>query len=240
VRLHGSTRVGPVGGRHRLKSRLQMKPLIVSLLALSVSGLAYGQTVVYGSGAPNQSTIWYADASYAPATLAAAEFTLTGGASINQLSWWGGFTQPNAASANDSFSMSLYSGAGGTVGSLIATVNLGNAGESATGALIQLSPEYAYNASFASIALGSGTYFLALQRTGGSGTGTWGWESANATAQSVEGYGNSAGAWAYNAGVNLAFSLGGTLSPVPEAATSLMLLLGLPIAGLLGRRRRRA
>lgn len=65
--------------------------------------------------------------------------------------------QANVASASDSFSMSVYSGAGGKVGSLIATVNLGNAGQAATGSLIQSAPEYGYNASFDSVVLGSGT-----------------------------------------------------------------------------------
>jgi hypothetical protein len=210
----------------------------IGLLALIFSGLAHGQSVVYNSGAPNQSTIWYGDTSNPAANWAAAEFTLSGGASVNQLGWWGGFTQANAASASDSFSMRIYSGAGGTVGSLIATVNLGNAGEATTGSLIQSAPEYSYNASFASIALGSGTYFLALQR--GGGTGIWGWETANAAAQSLEAYQNSAGAWGYNTGVNLAFSLAGTLSPAPEASTSLMCALGLLVVALSARRRYRS
>jgi hypothetical protein len=213
-----------------------MNRISVGLLALTFSGLAHGQSMVYNSGAPNQSTIWYADASNPSATQAAAEFTLGSGASVNQLSWYGGFTQANAASANDSFSMSIYSGTGGTVGSLIATVNLGNAGEATTGKLIQSAPEYAYNASFASIALGSGTYFLALQRAGG--TGIWGWETANAAG--LEAYQNAARAWAYNSGVNLAFALGGTLSPVPEASTSLMCALGLLVVAFSARRRGRS
>jgi len=204
-----------------------MKRISAGLLALAVCVSAHGQAAVYSSGSPNQATIWYGDASNSSATQAAAEFTLSSGASINQLSWWGGFTQANAASASDAFSMSLYSGAGGKVGSLIATVNLGNAGETATGQLIQASPEYAYNASFASIVLGSGTYFIGLQRSGG--PGVWGWESANAAG--LEAYQNGAGAWAYNTNVNLAFSLGGTLSPAPEASTSLMLALGLLVVG---------
>jgi hypothetical protein len=214
-----------------------MNRISVGLLALSFAGLAHGQSAVYNSGSPNQSTIWYADASNATATRAAAEFTLGTGATVNQLSWWGGFTQASAASPSDSFSMSIYSGAGGTVGSLITTVSLGNAGEATTGSLIQNSPEYAYNASFASTALGRGTYFLALQRVGTAGI--WGWETANAGAQSLEAYQNVAGAWAYNSGVNLAFSLGGTLSPTPEASTSLMCALGLLAIAFFARRRRR-
>jgi hypothetical protein len=216
-----------------------MNRIGVGLLALVLSGLAHGQSVVYNSGAPNLSTIWYGDASNPTATWAAGQFTLGSGAALNQLSWWGGFTQANAASTSDAFTMSIYSGAGGTVGSLITKVNLGDAGESATGSLIQSTPEYAYNASFASVALGSGTYFVALQRSAGTGSGIWGWESANATAQSLEAYQNAAGAWGYNSGVNLAFSLGGTLSPAPEASASLMCVLGLLVLGLCARRRRR-
>jgi hypothetical protein len=212
-----------------------MNRLLSALLALGLTGLAHGQTV-YSSGTPNGSTIWYGDASNPSATWAAGEFTLGSGASLNGVSWWGGFTTANAASPSDSFSMSLYSvGAGATVGSLIATVNLGNAGETATGSLIQAAPEYAYSASFASLALGSGTYFLALQRSGG--PGTWGWESASGTG--LEAYQNSAGAWFYNTGANVAFSLSGTLSPAPEPGTSLMLLAGLGGLALATRRARR-
>lgn len=213
-----------------------MNRISVGLLALTISALAHGQSVVYSSGSPNQSTAWNGDVSNSAATRAAAEFTLGSGATVNQLSWWGGFSQLNVASASDSFSMSIYSGTGGAVGSPIATVNLGNASQAATGNLIGSSPEYAYNASFASIVLGSGTYFVALQRSGG--PGIWGWETANATAQSLEAYENSAGLWGYNSGVNLAFSLGGTLSPVPEGSTSLMCMLGLLFVGFSARRRR--
>jgi hypothetical protein len=216
-----------------------MNRIGVGLLALTLSALAHGQSTVYNSGVPNLSTIWYGDASNSPATWAAAEFTVSGGTgTVNQVGWWGGFTTAGAASANDSFSMNIYSGAGGTVGSLLASVNLGNAAEAATGRLIQNSPEYAYNASFASIVLGSGTYFLALQRSGTSGI--WGWETANATAQSLEAYQNAGGAWTYNLGVNLAFSLGGTLTPVPEAPGDIMWMLGLPLIGLMAWRQRRA
>ena len=210
----------------------------MGLLTLILCGLAHAQSTVYSSGSPNQSTIWYGDATNSSSTQAAAEFTLSTGASINSMSWWGGFTQANAASASDSFSMSVYSGAGGKVGSLIATVNLGNAGQAATGSLIQSAPEYGYNASFASIVLGSGTYFIGLQRSGG--PGYWGWESANPTGQSLEAYLNAAGAWGYNSGVNLAFSLGGTLSAVPESASSLMIALGLLVVGFSARRGRQA
>jgi hypothetical protein len=214
----------------------KMNRIAFGLLVLILATVAHGQSL-YSSGSPNLSTIWYGDASNAPATWAAAEFTLGGGtATINQLSWWGGFTQAGAASANDSFSMSIYSAAGGTVGSLLATVNLGNAGQAATGRLIQNAPEYAYNASFASLVLGSGTYFLALQRSGG--PGIWGWETANATG--LEAYQNAGGAWGYNPGVNLAFSLGGTLVPVPEVPGAILWMLGLPLIGLLRRRRRPA
>jgi len=216
-----------------------MRRIGVGLLALTIGGWAHGQAAVYSSGSPNQGTIWYGDVSNSSATEAAAEFTLSSGATINQMSWWGGFTTAGAASSSDAFSMSLYSAAGGQVGSLIATVNLGNAGETSTGKLIQASPEYAYNASFASIVLGSGTYFIGLQRSGG--PGVWGWESANGAG--LEAYLNSSGMWGYNttgANLNLAFSLGGTLSPAPEASTSLMLALGLLAVGFSAVRQRQA
>jgi MYXO-CTERM domain-containing protein len=225
---------------HRLPGQCLNKSRIgiglICLLVLSVG--AHAQSTVASCGAPNQSTVWYADVSNASSVSAAAEFTLAGPATVNQLSWWGGFTQANVASASDSFSMNIYSDTGGTVGSVIATVNLGNAGEATTGSLIQSSPEYSYNASFASIALGGGTYFLALQRSGG--PGIWGWESANPTAQCSQAYQNSAGAWSYNPSVALAFSLDGTVTVVPEPRASLMCALGLLAVGLLaGRRGRR-
>jgi hypothetical protein len=78
------------------------------------------------------------------------------------------------------------------------------------------------------------TYFIGLQRSGG--PAYWGWESANATAQSLEAYQNGAGAWAYNTGLSLAFSLAGALSPAPEASTSLMCVLGLLLVGFFARR----
>jgi hypothetical protein len=207
----------------------------VGLLSLILCGWAHGQSTAYSSGSPNLSTIWYGDISNAPATQAASEFTLAGSATLNQLSWWGGYNQLGAASAGDSFQMNIYSASGGTVGSLVASVNLGNAGGASTARSIVTTPEYAYNASFASSALGSGTYFLGLQRSGASGM--WGWETSNATAQSLMAYQDSAGAWFYNSGVSLAFSLGGTLLPVPEASTALMWMVGWTFIGLLAWRR---
>lgn len=209
-----------------------MKRVGVALLCLILCGAAQAQSTVYSSGAPNLSTIWYGDASDASASQAAAEFTVSSGVVISGVSWWGGFTQANAASANDSFQMSIYSGTGGTVGSLLATSNLGNAAETATGSSIQSAPEYSYNASFASIALGSGTYFIGLQRSGG--PGTWGWESANGTG--LEAFETSAGAWLYNSGVNVAFSLMGSITPVPEVPTSIMWMFGAGAIGLFARR----
>jgi len=214
-----------------------MKRVGVALLCWILAGVAQAQSTVYSSGAPNLSTIWYGDASDTSASQAAAEFTLGSAAVINSINWWGGFTQANAASANDSFQLNIYSATGGTVGSLLATANLGNATETATGRLIQSAPEYSYSASFASIALGSGTYFIGIERSGG--PGTWGWESANATAQSLEAVQGSTGAWLYNSGVNLAFSLLGTVSATPEVPTSLMWIFGAGAIGLFARRRYR-
>lgn len=205
-------------------------------MCLILCGWAHGQSTVYSSGSPNLSTIWYGDTSNPSAIQAAAEFTLAGSATINQLNWWGGYNQLGAASAGDSFQMNIYSASGGTVGSRVASVNLGNAGGASTGLSIANTPEYAYNASFASIALGSGTYFLGLQRSGASGI--WGWETSNGTAQSLEEYESSSGTWFLNPGVSLAFSLGGALSPVPEASTGLMWMVGWTLAGLLAWRRK--
>jgi hypothetical protein len=216
-----------------------MNRIGIGLLALLFSGLAQSQSVVYSSGSPNQSSLWYGDTANPPATWAATEFTLGSAATIDQVSFWGGYTQLNAASASDKFTLGIYSDSGGSVGSLVATVSLGNAGETATKSYIQSSPEYAYNASFASIALGSGSYFIALQRTAGTGSGIWGWETANATANSLEAYQNAAGAWAYNPGVNLAFSLGSALSPASEASTLFLCLLGSLVLWPLARRYRR-
>src|SRR5262249_42888823 len=95
-------------------------------------------------------------------------------------------------------------------------------------------PEYSYNASFASIVLGSGTYFIGLQRSGG--PGTWGWESTNGSAQSLEAYQSSGGGWFYNSGAAVAFSLLGTVSATPEAPTALLWMIGLGAIGFFARR----
>lgn len=211
----------------------------LAIATLTLSGLAHGQAVVYFSGAPNQNTAWYADASDPSAVQAAAPFTLSGAATVDQLSWWGGYTQLGAASAADRFALNIYSNSGGHVGSLIASVALGNAGEAATGLLIQNSPEYAYGASFAGIALGAGSYFLGLERVAGNGVGIWGWESAGASAQSVEAYQSGAGVWSYNPGANVAVSLGGTLAAVPEASAAALTVAGLALIAALPVLRRR-
>jgi hypothetical protein len=217
-----------------------MKSTAVGLAALLLAGFANAQTVIATEGDPDQNTIWYADTDNAAATQVAAEFTVDGTATVNQVSYWGGYTQTTTASSTDSYTLDIYKAGASGVGSLVAAVSLGNANETATGKLIQSTPEYAYNASFAGIVLGPGSYFLGVQRNGGSTNGIWGWESAPGAAGDILASENSAGLWSTTSGDAVAYTLYGTLSAVPEPVAPLLLMAGLPVVGLFIRRQRRA
>lgn len=206
---------------------LSLKKL-VSAIAMSLGCISAQAALVVNGGAPDHETGSYADAGN-QYSQTAAQFTLAGPATINQMTWYGGYTENSAGT--DNFTMRIFSG-GTTPGSQLSTVLFGAASRSATGISVSSFEytEYVYTSSiFSNINLAAGTYFISLSNDD-SGSDTWFWEgSSSGESFGVASYDGSG--WKNPEIVGLAFQLlNSQTGSVPEPGS--IALLGLGLAGL--------
>lgn len=211
---------------------LSLKKL-VSAIAMSLGCISAQAAIVVNGGAPDQETGSYADAGN-QYSQTGAQFTLADAATINQMTWYGGYTENSAET--DSFTMRIFSG-GTTLGSPLSTVLFGAASRSATGDSVSSFEytEYVYTSSiFSNINLAAGTYFISLSNDD-SGSDTWFWEgSSSGESSGVASYDGSG--WKNPEIVGLAFQLlNSQTGSVPEPGS--IALLGLGLVGLAVRRR---
>jgi hypothetical protein len=195
--------------------------LLVVFAALGLSMTPARAVVVYDGGAPNQFGTFYA---YSP-IIEAMSFSLTAGSNtFNGVNFWGGcFGGPTCGTAN--VTLNFYNSTGGAPGSLIDSINVGQANQTLTGLNIQTGQlpayaEYSYSATFAPQTFTPGvTYFIGITN-GGTGP-SWGVENTNSLAsvdyQSFDG-GTTWGPTGQNA-----FEL---TASVPEPSTWAMMIIG--------------
>lgn len=206
--------------------RLAILPLVGALAAT-----AQASALVVDGGDPDQLTAFIADSSDEYA-IAATRFTLVDAVAASHLEWWGVYFPTGGAAAADDFTLAIYLDASGLPGTVLAMVHLGNVQREATGQTVVLWPEYAYTASFPTIALDPGDYFLGLGNDP-AGTDLWAWETTSWGAQAGgASYHSASGTWQEDPSENLAFRLS-----VP--APGILPLLAVGAAGLVGRRRNR-
>lgn len=207
-------------------------PCIALLPLLSAfAGLARAEALIVDGGEPDQASAFLADSDHDLA-VATTRFTLADPATVNRLEWWGIYYPNGTASASDDFTLMIYADAAGLPGTALATVHLGNVQREATGQTVVIWDEYAYTATFPTITLAAGDYFLGLGNDPADAE-LWGWETTLGGLQAGgASFHPTSGTWQADPAENLAFRLS---IPEPES----LALLAIGAAGLTGMRRRK-
>jgi hypothetical protein len=193
-------------------------------------------TTIYDNGAPNLDDATVSDPSF-PLALA-DDFTLQSGAStVTDIHWWGAY---NSGAITDNFTISFFESAGGApAATTLAEYSVGSVSRVATGDNVAGSfPVYEYSVDISPLALNANTtYFLSIVNDTLSSPSNWYW------AWSVNGgtnmYSDDGQGWSLDNRAEFAFTLtnDNVQPPIPEPAT--MSLLGMGLAGLIVRARRR-
>jgi hypothetical protein len=188
--------------------------------------------IVYDGGAPNQFGTFYAGA----VSEVALSFSLSAGSNVvNGVNFWGGCVGGTCAAGD--ITLSFYNSASGAPGTLIDSIDVGTANQTATGNVISGVPpsftEYSYSATFAPQAFTAGdTYFISISNA--TSTPLFGVENTDSNASTD--YQNLAGAGFVPIGPN-AFNLTFTAA-VPEPSTWAMMILGFAGVGFMAYRRK--
>lgn len=201
---------------------MRMKFWLMAGAAIALSSAnAHASSVVFTSGPTNGTVDAYNIAIYAEA----APFTLSGATTITGFQF-GGWTLPGTAitSVSYGFSPALDFSTPSSATLTAGTVNPASFGYEVRD----------YTASIAPVTLAAGTYYFNLFNAQGAGTQTY-WDVNNTSPTAYYSFGGTSAPTPV--GSNLAFTLFGTPSAVPEPSTWAMMLLGFGMMGFAMRSR---
>lgn len=213
--------------------------LAAGCLLPGLAGAARAGVVLFdGSIAPTAVTdIGFNDPS-AGGQRIAEDFRLTGPATVTGLTFLGGYFASNTPPA-DSFRLTVYADSAGLPdpAAVVAQIDLGDFGRTATGTNTFGIDLYTYSASFPGVSVAGDTryWFTIVNDTAGDPDDDWVWAGDNAIGNYARSF-NGGLTWADTPVGSFSFVLTGT--PVPEPSTSA--LIGLGVLGLVGRKPRRS
>jgi PEP-CTERM motif-containing protein len=211
------------------------------LLAVCTAAAAIAITpakaaVVYDGGGPNQFGTFFANS---PIEVAMSFSLSAGSNTVNGVNFWGGCTGGTCGTAG--ITLFFYNSASGAPGTLIDSINVGQAHQTLTGNNITTPglpsfSEYSYSATFTPQTFTAGvTYFLGI--TNSDQTPQFGVENTNSIAstdyQSFSGPGNFGSTPIGPNAFNLTFT-----ASVPEPSTWAMMILGFAGVGFMAYRRK--
>jgi hypothetical protein len=217
--------------RDRLMKRMNGATIFMCLLMLSISSSAHADTLF--QQLPDYWAGYWSDI---PSQQMADNFSLSSSRAITAVQWWGGYYSGLFA---DNFTVRFYDDTSGGPGNLLASYNVGTAGQTDTGVQFSYFGREVYSYSIvlpnSFNATGGITYWVSILN---GNEDNWIWATANETGWDAN-RNEDTGGWNSSSMSDFAFILQGNPSSVPEPTSLFLLGTGLGVIGLAAWRRKK-
>jgi hypothetical protein len=226
--------------RHKMRRMKIMHAIaMLGLLVVMPSAPLGRAATVYDNGISSVNNGRVNDMNYPVFDMHADNFSLAVGATVNQVSWLGGYKNGNLLpDADDSFTISFFAFGGGTPATTaFATFVVGAVPRQLTSQTLSSgSPIFSYSAQFPDTQLSAGTYLLSIMNQH-AGTKQWFWADLDSPAGDSFGMVNQGTPWHEFSGGGVA-EFAFTLVEIPEPSAAGLIWLGILISGVLHARLR--